>query len=302
MKIAFTVLVLFISAKFVAQTIDTLAFQDFEVIPATPIWNFTGPVIYNSGTSTASAAPPNSPIGINSSRAWETTTNSGGLVLVFDNVIIPAGYDSIYFEFRLAAMNLNSSSGGPDNLDYVLVEYSTDGGSNYFGRLRIRGAAANNGFWAYSATGVGKVYYQPTTEVMFQPANSGLATTDGYSTNGITFPGSVSQVRIRLTGRSSSASDTWLVDNILLTGLNTVTSVDLSQEKELTLYPNPTTGIVNIKINPSDNYEVFDMIGHKIKELSDDAILDLSNCPNGIYFVNRVTKNGRVSTSKIIKH
>ena len=124
--------------------IDTLAIQDFEITPATPTWNFTGPVVYNSGTSSASAAPPNSPIGINSSRAWETTSVSGGLILDFDNITIPLGYDSVRVNFRLAAMNLNGSTGGPDNLDYVLVEYSIDGGNTFVSRLRIRGATANN--------------------------------------------------------------------------------------------------------------------------------------------------------------
>jgi len=33
--------------------IDTLAIQDFEITPATPTWNFTGSVLYNSGTSSA---------------------------------------------------------------------------------------------------------------------------------------------------------------------------------------------------------------------------------------------------------
>ena len=200
--------------------IDTLAIQDFEITPATPTWNFTGPVVYNSGTSSASAAPSNSPIGINSSRAWETTSVSGGLVLDFDNVTVPSGYDSVRVNFKLAAMNLNGSSGGPDHLDYVLVEYSIDGGNTFVSRLRIRGAAANNSFWGYDATGLAKVNYLPATETMFQPANTGLQTTEGYSTCEIVFPGSITQVQLRITGRSSSSSDTWLVDNLILTGEN----------------------------------------------------------------------------------
>ena len=302
MKKIITSFTLAISTFCFGQTnIDTLAFQDFEVVPATPVWNFTGPVVYNSGTSSPTAAPANSPIGINASRAWETTTQSGGLVLDFDNVIIPAGYDSILFEFRLAAMNLNGSSGGPDDLDYVLVEYSTDNGANYYGRLRIRGAAANNGFWEYAATGVGKVYYQPTTEVVFQPANTGLATTDGYSTNGITFPGSVTQVKIRMTGRSSSSTDTWLVDNVLLTGVNTVTTDgDELATPKVTIYPNPSNGIVNVNAKNIDGYEVFDMLGNKIKSISKESIIDLKDYSEGIYFVKFYSFSGIV-TQKIVK-
>jgi hypothetical protein len=204
--------------------IDTLAFQDFEIAPAAPTWAFTGPVIYNSGFSGPSATPANSPIGIGGSRAWETTVNSAGLVLNFANTMIPAGYDSIRVRFNLAAMNLNGTTGGPDNLDYVLIAYSTDGGTTYFSRLRIRGAVTDNCSWAYSATAVAKVYYQPTTEQMFQPSTSGLQTTEGYSTCEIVFPGTVTQIAYRITARSSSSSDTWLIDNLVMTGENNCTS------------------------------------------------------------------------------
>lgn len=200
--------------------IDTLAFQDFEITPASPVWTFTGPVIYNSGFSGSGAAPANSPIGIGGSRAWETTTNSGGLVLDFANTTIPPGYDSVRVRFNLAAMNLAGATGGPDDLDYVLIAYSTDGGITYSNRMRIRGAVANNSFWAYSATGYAKNYYLPATEQVFQPLTSGLQTTLGYSTCEIVFPGTVTQLGMRITGRSSSSTDTWLVDNLVLIGEN----------------------------------------------------------------------------------
>lgn len=236
--------------------IDTLAIQDFEIIPTTPTWNFTGPVIYNSGTSAATAAPANSPVGINSSRAWETTSVSGGLVLDFDNIIVPPGYDSVRVNFRLAAMNLNGSTGGPDHLDYVLVEYSIDGGNTFVSRLRIRGAAANNSFWGYDATGIAKVNYLPASETMFQPANSGLQTTEGYSTCEIAFPGSINQVQIRITGRSSSASDTWLVDNLILTGESSCIPVTASVNENVCFGSDFTyaDGTVSTNITVNENH------------------------------------------------
>ncbi|HTF05638.1 MAG TPA: T9SS type A sorting domain-containing protein [Bacteroidia bacterium] len=200
--------------------IDTLAFQDFEIAPAAPVWSFTGPVIYNSGFSSASAAPANSPLGIGGSRAWETTTNSGGLVLNFANTVIPAGYDSIRVRFNLAAMNLLGSGGGPDNLDYVLVAYSIDGGFTYVNRVRIRGAVNDNSTWPYSATGVARPYYLPASEALYQPVSTGPQTTLGYSTVEVAFPGGVTNIAFRITARSSSSTDTWLVDNVVLLGEN----------------------------------------------------------------------------------
>ncbi len=236
--------------------IDTLAIQDFELTPSTPTWNFTGPIVYNSGTSSATAAPPNSPIGINSSRAWESTSVSGGLILDFDNITVPAGYDSVRVNFKLAAMNLNGSTGGPDHLDYVLVEYSIDGGNTFVSRLRIRGAAANNSFWGYDATGVAKVNYLPASETMFQPANSGLQTTEGFSTCEIAFPGSITQVQIRITGRSSSSSDTWLVDNLILTGENSCSPVTSSVNENVCFGSDFTyaDGTVSTNITVNQNH------------------------------------------------
>jgi Secretion system C-terminal sorting domain len=205
-----------------AQQVDTLAFQDFEVAPSTghPVWTFTGPVVYNSGTSAANAAPPNSPIGIGNSRAWETTSNSAGLIVDFANITVPpATYDSVRLRFRLAAMNLNATTGGPDDLDYVLVAISTDGGTTFYNRMRIRGATTSNSFWPYSATGFAQVHYLPASEAVFQPTTTGLQSTFGYSTCEIVFPGqTVTDIKVRITGRSSASSDTWLVDNVVLTG------------------------------------------------------------------------------------
>lgn len=222
----FVVACLFFTGKSVQsqRIVDTLAFQDFELIPAPPVWNFTGPVIYNSGFSSPSAAPPNSALGIGGSRAWETTTNSGGLTLEFDNIAIPSGYDSIRVHFNLAAMNLLGSSGGPDNLDYVLVQYSTDGGFTYVSRLRIRGAVADNSFWGYNATGIAAVYNLPALETMFQPLTSGLQSTMGYSYCEIHFDGTaITQLKVRIIARSSSSTDTWLIDHVALTGVKLCT-------------------------------------------------------------------------------
>lgn len=207
-----------------AQVTDTLALQDFETSPQSPVWTYTGtPSYFISGYSSASATPANSPVGIGGSRAWQVYAVSGGNPLTFANQTIPSGYDSIRVRFRLAGMNLNGSSGGPDNLDYVLLEYSTNGGTTFYGRIRVRGAVNNNCSWPYSAATIAKAYYQPTTEVVFQPTNSGLQLTEGVGTVELVFPGSVTQVMVRITPRSSSSSDHWLVDNLVLIGESSCT-------------------------------------------------------------------------------
>jgi hypothetical protein len=206
--------------------VDTLAIQDFETSPSGPIWNYTitstsQPSFSTGFSPSTNCAPTNSPLGIGGSTAWNSTSVSSGVTFRFDNVSIPAStYDSIRFSFRLAAFNLVSSSGGPDNLDYVAVTVSTNGSATYYPRLRIRGAVANNSTWAYDATGIAKVDYLPATEVTFAPTNTGPQTSEGYSYCEITFPGTMQSVGFEITGRSSSSSDTWLIDNVMVTGEN----------------------------------------------------------------------------------
>ena len=300
MKKITTLSFLFLNVLAFSQTI--IAIQDFETAPATPTWGFTGPVVYRSGTSSATAEPPNSPIGINNSRAWETTSNSTGLVLVFDNITMPSGYDSFLFDFKLAAMNLGGTTGnGPDHLDYVLVEYSTDNGVTYVPRLRIRGAINNNSFWEYAATGVAIVDYLPVTETLFQPTNSGLATTLGFSTVGITFPGTIGQLKIKITGRSSSSSDTWLIDNVALKGITTLgNSNDFTVNDKVKLHPNPTNGLLTIDIDSIEEYVVYDIFGKAILRGSTNTV-DLSDKPKGVYFIKISSDTTPATTHKLIK-
>lgn len=212
-----------------AQNIDTLAIQDFETVPATPTWTYTGTLSdLQTGYASPTSCIPNTPLGINGSTAWHVVAVSGGNPIVFDNQTIPATYDSIYISFRMQGLNLNGSTGGPDNLDYVLVEYSLDGGASYVARVRMRGAINNNSFWSYDAAGQAVVDYLPATEQVFQPVNSGLQMTEGISYVKIGFPGSITQLAVRITPRSSSSTDSWLVDNVLLTGVNQCTNTSNS--------------------------------------------------------------------------
>lgn len=284
--------------------IDTLAMQNFDTLALySPNWPFTGPVVYNTmGTSPAVSSPSNSPTGIGGSDSWETTSQSGGLVLTFSTIPIPAGYDSIRARFSLAAMNLISTGGGPDNLDYVLTEVSFNG-NPYYNRLRIRGAVANNSWWPYSAIGKAKVYYQPQSEQIFAPTNSGLQTTEGYSYCEIVFPGaSMSTISIRITGRSSSSTDTWLVDNVLLTGEKLATGINSNaKNSSVKIYPNPANDVIYIHrtANTNSTANIINALGEIVlsKELTkENESLSISNLAAGVYFLK---VDGQ--TKKVIK-
>ena len=63
---------------------------------------------------------------------------------------------------------------------------------------------------------------------------------------------------------------------------------------DLSLYPNPTDGLVNIKNEGAMTISVLNVLGQKILEMNatDNAIIDLNCCESGIYMIKVETVNG----------
>ncbi|MFM7758053.1 MAG: serine hydrolase [Crocinitomicaceae bacterium] len=70
----------------------------------------------------------------------------------------------------------------------------------------------------------------------------------------------------------------------------------------ITVYPNPTNGLINIEIqnHTIQNIKLYDLQGRLIKETSESQF-DLSNDSNGTYFIRAQTEKGFYSY-KLIKH
>jgi hypothetical protein len=67
-------------------------------------------------------------------------------------------------------------------------------------------------------------------------------------------------------------------------------------------YPNPSTGIVNLKASANSNVEVFNTIGELVKIVkleNSNSQIDLSNLAKGVYFVN-INSGNAVKTEKLI--
>ncbi|MDR0438577.1 MAG: M28 family peptidase [Bacteroidales bacterium] len=71
---------------------------------------------------------------------------------------------------------------------------------------------------------------------------------------------------------------------------------------EILIYPNPTTGKLNLKTGGRriKNIEVFDTFGKKVLEQKRQNEIDISTLPNGVYVVQITTEN-EVVTKKIVK-
>ncbi|MBI1221424.1 MAG: T9SS type A sorting domain-containing protein [Bacteroidetes bacterium] len=125
----------------------------------------------------------------------------------------------------------------------------------------------------------------------------------------ITGLSSYENVKVRFR-YSSNGGHNFFVDNINIgfsTGL-----ADFTQENNFTVYPNPSAGTTNIRVNMPQGQnvtlEVLDMYGRTVKVLHNGVsasgdrefqFIPESNLSNGIYFV-RLSANGQSYTRKLM--
>jgi hypothetical protein len=79
-----------------------------------------------------------------------------------------------------------------------------------------------------------------------------------------------------------SASDTTAI------AVNACVGIEENTITGFTLYPNPTTGVLNFTLTENSTIEVFDVLGNTVesKQFNTGSVqVDLSNQPNGVYFV-----------------
>lgn len=74
-----------------------------------------------------------------------------------------------------------------------------------------------------------------------------------------------------------------------------------NQNNNVQIYPNPTTGIINLQSDEKyTNVSVIDVYGREAIVSLKRNVIDISSLPNGIYFL-KVKTNSNVFTNKIIK-
>jgi len=75
------------------------------------------------------------------------------------------------------------------------------------------------------------------------------------------------------------------------------------------IFPNPTSGPLNIKWNSTNgiqDIELYDLTGKQLKNYSinkssNNIEINISNTPSGVYIIRFITTNGEVISRKIIK-
>ena len=174
----------------------------------------SGTGAYYSGNSATGDRPASSPFSTEGSNSFG---KSNGEVIITSNTIDASSYNNISLTFDLASFSIGSTGNGADAADFISVEISTDGGTNYYNTLEVLGN--NNAYWSFAATGDATAAYDAdNTPLVFQPAGGGNRTTDGYSDITITNIPSTSGLRIRITLLNNTSNERWLIDNLQLTG------------------------------------------------------------------------------------
>jgi hypothetical protein len=68
----------------------------------------------------------------------------------------------------------------------------------------------------------------------------------------------------------------------------------------IVVYPNPTTGNLNIRTNLDITYTLYDFTGRIIVKDSDTQTIDISSLPNGVYFLS-IRHHDKVFNKRIVK-
>ncbi len=89
---------------------------------------------------------------------------------------------------------------------------------------------------------------------------------------------------------------------VVLTPINVVSVAENRTSSDITVYPNPTNGDVNIILQNQNlvSTKIYNLIGELIQEVYTSEF-SISNLPNGIYFL-QIQTNNSTYTSKIIKN
>ena len=158
--------------------------------------------------------------------------------------------------------NAGEYTGTPVITDFCL------GTGCYTFTLKDRGGNGLNGFYGFLATGNATFTNLNTNEVLLSVDGS-----ESFSTKSINFC---------VEGTSESQIET---------------------ATEMSIFPNPTNGMLNVTSNEEiDSIEIFNSVGTTVvssKVAGNNSAIDMSNLPNGMYFVRVSTSNG-IETVKVV--
>jgi len=177
------------------------------------MFTFTGGAYYTGNSGTGDRAQSTS----FRSEGSASRGITGGTTTMQGSNINTSSYCSSTLTFDLAAWSIGSTTNGVDATDYVRVDISPDGGTNYYTCLTVTGNS--NNWWLYNAGNTASAGYTgANTGITFTPASNAA----GISQVEVTDLPSSTTMRIRIVA-ICGGNERWTIDNVVLTGYTTST-------------------------------------------------------------------------------
>jgi hypothetical protein len=185
-----------------------ISLEGFETVASTPSFGFTisGGGYTTGSTSSTSSAPLSSPLYSGGSRGYganntTTTITSGNISTI--------GYSSVALSLKLGSFSLTSTGNGADSSDFVKVEVSPNGGTNYY--ILLWQVGSGNLTWAFGNSSTYTNTY-----------STSALTTSGNNTaaQNLTITGlpNTTNLRVRITMFNDNAAELWAIDDVKITG------------------------------------------------------------------------------------
>ncbi|MBQ9864114.1 MAG: leucine-rich repeat domain-containing protein [Bacteroidales bacterium] len=103
------------------------------------------------------------------------------------------------------------------------------------------------------------------------------------------------------SGSTEPVFDTVMNEDMVLTAIFVeAVGIETIGESLVALYPNPTTGVLNIESEGVQCVEVYDLGGRVVLRSEQPSILDLGHLPTGVYYV-KVTRLQGMAVRKVVK-
>lgn len=191
-----------------------------------------------------------------------------------------------------------------DGIDAGIIEYSKDFGATW---NNVHNTLSTYQFYGYQPANkdtIGGEYCFTGTDTTWRDIWLCF-----HSTVLFDFGNDTLLVRFSLKSDSSdSGQEGWMIDNLTIHETFVHPVKEISMTEDLVVYPNTTTGIVNVEhkkngdIHPIRQMELLDADGRLLKTYGPNyakVVLDISNYPNGQYYL-RVTTAQKVQSYKIL--
>ena len=128
---------------------------------------------------------------------------------------------------------------------------------------------------------------------------------DPTSSRPLAFPSKTTMYIVTFSDTSIKYSCQTRTDTVVVEVKDCSVGVEESRnhEIEISIYPNPTSGIIHIKIEQGqiETVELWDLSGQKLQNTQHDNTIDISNCASAMYILCITLENGATIYRKVIK-